>query len=242
MEQQQALPGIPTAAQAPPPLNWLDGIPVLDSPLVFLREVEASDATALAEMFENQEVARYLPRGPSSVEGFEDFIEWAIRTRQAGRYISLVAVPTGGGAPVGLFQIWPLQPDFAVAEWGFAIARPHWGTGLFVECARLVVDFAFSTLGVVRLEARSAADDRRSTAALEKFGATREMVMRKCFPCWNGDYQDHVMWSIMADAVPEELTHQDGGGWALTPVRSCRSLDPAFQPSLFARMPATQRH
>ena len=152
MRVQLTLPG--TEKPGPPTPSWRDGVPVLEAPGVFLRDVEPSDAPPLVAIFDDFEVSRFLPSGPSTLNGFQDFIEWAVRVRQAGRYISLVAVPTAGDAPVGFFQIWPLQPDFAVAELGFALARSHWGKGLFSTCSRLVIDFAFSTLGVRRLEAR----------------------------------------------------------------------------------------
>jgi RimJ/RimL family protein N-acetyltransferase len=173
---------------------------VLEAPGVLLREVQPSDAPALASMLGPPEVAQFLPPGPTTQEEFETFIAWAQQTRQAGRYISLAVVPRDIETAVGIFQIWPLQPDFGVAEWGFALGRPFWGTGLFLECARLVIDFAFETLGVQRLEARAAVDDPRGNAALWKVGAVREVVMRKCFPCADGEYRDHVMWSIRADA------------------------------------------
>ena len=231
---QLALP-LPRTRVAQPvhvPLNWRMGIPVLEAPGVFLREVQRSDAPALAAIFETREVSRHLPPGPANQAEFEDFIDWAVRARQAGRYISLTVVSGEPGTPVGFFQLWPFQPDFAVAEWGFALARPYWGTGLFAACARLVVEFAFETLGVRRLEARAAAADARGNGALQKIGARPEMLLRRCFPCWDGTYQDHVLWAIMAEAPRDALERRSHVNWALEPagaVGNHRSLDAAFQ-------------
>ena len=98
-----------------------------------------------------------------------------------------------------------------------------------------MVEFAFESLGVRRLEARAAVEDHRGNGALRKIGASREMVLRKCFPCWDGVYRDHVMWAITSGARPAALERQGSGTWALTPVRSHgnhQSLD-AFQLPLF---------
>ena len=225
MEGQLARRETPDATPVPNRLVWRTGLPVLESPRVRLREVQASDAPALISMLGPPEVARFLPPGPTTREEFETFIAWAQQTRRAGRYISLAVVPRNIEAAVGIFQIWPLQPDFGVAEWGFALGRPYWGTGLFLECARLVIDFAFEALGVRRLEARAAADDPRGNAVLWKLGAVREVRMRKCFPCADGEYQDHVMWSIRAaawrpfSAGRKAAEQPPAGGWALMPVR-----------------------
>ena len=244
MEGQLERRETPGAAPVPNRLVWRTGLPVLESPGVILREVQASDAPALVSMLGSPEVAQFLPPGPTTREEFETFIAWAQQTRRAGRYISLAVVPRDLEAAVGIFQIWPLQPDFGVAEWGFVLGRPFWGTGLFLECARLVIDFAIEALGVRRLEARAAAEDLRGNAALWKIGAVREVVMRKCFPCADGEYRDHVMWSIRADAweplsVGHKAAQQPRGGvgrsfpsehtgaisrsWPLAPTPSDRS-------------------
>ena len=45
----------------------------------------------------------------------------------------------------------------------------------------MVVDFAFDTLGVHRLEARAAVANGRGNGALRKIGAVQEGVLRKSF-------------------------------------------------------------
>ena len=82
---------------------------------------------------------------------------------------------------IGLFQVRQLEPDFATAEWGFALGSAFWGTGMFMDGARMVVDFAFETLGVRRLEARAAVANGRGNGALRKLGAVQEGVLRRSF-------------------------------------------------------------
>ena len=62
-------------------------------------------------------------------------------------------------------QVRSLEAAFETSEWGFAIAAEFWGTGVFHEAARLVVDFTFSTLGATRLEARAALRNGRGNGA-----------------------------------------------------------------------------
>jgi RimJ/RimL family protein N-acetyltransferase len=71
-----------------------------------------------------------------------------------------------------------------------------WGTGIFVEGARQVVNFAFETVGVHRLEARAAVKNGRGNGALRKMGAVQEGVLRKSF-LRNGQYLDQVLWTIL---------------------------------------------
>jgi len=99
---------------------------------------------------------------------------------------------------MGLFQVRSLEPAFGTAEWGFAIANEFWGTGMFLDGARLVLDFAFDVIGVHRMEARSTLKNSRGNGALRKLGAVQEGVLRGSF-LRNGEYLDQSLWTIMSD-------------------------------------------
>lgn len=178
--------------------EWWVELPELVGNAVRLRELNASDAPALAEVLGCSKVGEHLTPGPGSVEETERFIAWTRRARAVGRYICFGVVPQGDEQAVGVFQLWPLEPSFRTAEWGFALGHAYWGSGLFEASARLARGFAFDALGVVRLEARAAVDNVRGNGALRKLGAVPEGLLRRCFMS-QGEYRDHVMWSILAD-------------------------------------------
>lgn len=179
-------------------IEWRRALPVLTGPGVTLRELRLGDAESLLHSLTPDEVARFIWPPPTSVDGFERFIVWTQRERVAGSSMCFGVVPAGAEAAVGLFQVRQLEPGFATAEWGFAIAAVYWGTGLFVEGARLVCDFAFDAVGVHRLEARAAVPNGRGNGALRKIGAHRECVLRQSFlRC--GEYLDQVLWTIIDD-------------------------------------------
>ena len=107
-------------------------------------------------------------------------------------------VPQGFDTAVGIFQVRSLEPGFASAEWGFALGREFWGTGLFADGARLVLDFAIDVIGAHRLEARAAVANGRGNGALRKIGAVQEGVLRRSF-LRDGQYHDQVLWSILSE-------------------------------------------
>lgn len=189
---------VPAAGHHVVTTDWRERLPVLCAAGVTLRELRISDAAALHQVLTTEEVSRFISPPPSTVEGFARFIEWAQRERAAGRYVCLAVVPDGSDDAVGLFQIRRLAETFEVAEWGFALGRSMWGTGVFAASAAAVVEFAIDTLHVRRLEARCSVPNGRGNGALQKIGASREAVLRKSF-LKNGEYYDQVLWSIMAD-------------------------------------------
>ena len=178
--------------------DWRKTLPVLTAPTFTLRELRLSDAHSLLTLLTTEEVTRFISPPPSTIDGFERFILWTQRERAAGNYICFGIVPAGMDGAVGLFQVRQLEPGFATAEWGFALGMPYWGSGVFAAGALLVMEFAFETIGVHRLEARAAVQNGRGNGALQKIGATREGVLHKSF-LRNGEYLDQILWTIVED-------------------------------------------
>ena len=176
--------------------DWREALPVLTNGGFTLRELELSDASSLLAMLTTEEVARFISPPPMTVQGFERFITWTQQQRAAGQYICFAVVPAGMTTAIGLFQVRSISPDFSTAEWGFALGSAFWGTGLFVEGARLVIEFAFDTIGIHRLEARVSVENGRGHGALRKLGAIQEGVLRRAF-LRNGRYHDQVLWSLI---------------------------------------------
>ena len=185
-----------TAPESVVTTDWRTGLPVLTGSRVTLREMRVSDATSLFAMLSTEEVARFISPPPTTIEGFERFIMWANRERAAGTYACFAIVPHGMDTAIGIFQVRQLEPGWGTAEWGFAIGSPFWGTGMFSDGARLVLDFAFETIGAHRLEARAAVQNARGNAALRKLGAVQEGVLRRSF-LRNGQYLDQALWAIL---------------------------------------------
>lgn len=178
--------------------DWKAQLPVLRAKGITLRELRVSDAASLLALLTTEEVTRFISPPPTTIEGFERFIQWAQRERAAGRYTCFAVVPDGYDTAVGLFQIRQLDPTFGTAEWGFALGSAFWGSGLFAAGAELMIDFAFDVIGVHRLEARAAVENGRGNGALRKLGAVQEGILRKSF-VRNGRQLDQALWAILPE-------------------------------------------
>ena len=176
---------------------WREGLPVMTGARVLLREPQPDDAMTLVEELSNAEVARFMTPPPGTLAGFRSFIGWVQSARAAGRCICLAIVVRETGRAVGLIQLRALEHDFHTSEWGFALGSSYWGTGLFVESARITLDFAFRHLHVHRLEARSAVANGRGNGVLAKLGAVREGTLRRSHEL-GGARVDQSLWSMLA--------------------------------------------
>jgi RimJ/RimL family protein N-acetyltransferase len=176
--------------------DWRQALPVLTSSQVTLRQLRASDATSLCALLTTEEVSRFISPPPTTVDGFERFIAWTLRQRQAGTYACFAVTVDSTDTAIGIFQLRELEPGFGTAEWGFAIGSAYWGSGVFQEGAELMVKFAFEVVGVHRLEARAAVKNGRGNGALRKIGAVQEGLLRKSF-LKDGEYLDQALWTIL---------------------------------------------
>jgi ribosomal-protein-alanine N-acetyltransferase len=183
----------------PAPLrrDWRRGLPELCDGVIVLRELRLADARSLVEHLAHPRVCLYITPCPATTDGFKRFIRWTRAERRRGALACWGIVPSGQTCAVGVIQVWPVERDFSVAEWGFVLGEAFWGSGLFSRAARLVLDEVFFQLGVFRLEARAVDTNTSGNRVLRKLGATREGLLRGSFH--NGEeVRDHVMWSILA--------------------------------------------
>lgn len=188
--------------------SWQHELPVLSVGEVVLREVRTADAPALAALFAESHLTRYISPPPATVEGFELFIVASQRARANGEGACFAVTLRDHATPIGMFQIRSTVPadghatrfgaGASTAEWGFALGIPFWGTGVFPVCAALVLGFVFEHMGVHRLEARCAIRNGRGGRALVKLGAVPEGVLRQSVLC--GDqHLDQVLYAVVAD-------------------------------------------
>jgi ribosomal-protein-alanine N-acetyltransferase len=188
---------IPQPAPVPAE-DWRGGLPTLVGSLATVRELRLSDAPSLFAALTSHQVSRFISPPPTTVEDFERFISWTHRQRQSGQYLCFAVVPHESDRAIGIFQVRSLEPAFGTAEWGFAIASEFWGSGVFIDSARQVVDFTFDILGTHRLEARAALRNGRGNGALRKIGAVHEGILRRSF-LFNGEHVDQALWTILRD-------------------------------------------
>nr|WKN39619.1 GNAT family N-acetyltransferase [Tunicatimonas sp. TK19036] len=66
------------------------------------------------------------------------------------------------------------HPEYESAEIGYWIGKPYWGKGYASEAAQLVVDYAFNTLDLNRIEAHAMVENIGSSRVLTKLGMREE--------------------------------------------------------------------
>lgn len=160
---------------------WTDRVPPLHGDLTTLREISASDAYSLFTLLSNPAVTAHMAPAPPTLAKFAGFVEWSGRQRAQGHGVCFGIVPEGMTAAVGILQL-RLDSTLSDAEWGFVLSAHFWSTGLFTDAANALMGFAFTTMGVQRLEARIALRNQRAHGAVKKLGARFESTREEASP------------------------------------------------------------
>ncbi len=159
------------------PERWTDRLPRLRGDVTTLREVDASDVYALFTLFSETIVTAYMAPPPPTLAKFAGFVAWSHREREQGHGLCFGIVPDGMTAAVGILQVRSLNSELSSAEWGFVLGAHFWSTGVFSDAANVLVEFAFKTMRINRLEARIALRNQRAHAAVQKLGARFESTL-----------------------------------------------------------------
>ena len=161
--------------------RWTDQVPPLHGHLTTLREVGAADVHPLFTLFSDPAVHAHMAPPPPTLAKFAGFVEWSRQQRAEGHGVCFGIVPEGMTAAVGILQL-RLNSALSEAEWGFVLSTHFWSTGVFADAANALVEFAFTTMGIERLEARIAQRNRRAHAAVQKLGARVESTIESASP------------------------------------------------------------
>ena len=161
--------------------RWTDQERPLRGDVTTLREIAVSDAYPLFTLLSDPAVSAYMAPPPPTLAKFAGFVEWSHQQRLKGRGVCFAIVPDGMTAAVGIFQV-RFDPTVAGAEWGFVLSTHFWSTGVFSDAANALVESAFTTMRIERLEARIAQRNRRAHAAVEKLGARFESTLEPSSP------------------------------------------------------------
>jgi RimJ/RimL family protein N-acetyltransferase len=162
-----------------------------------LRLVREEDLPSLLEMNADDAVTRYLPY--ESWRGMEDAREWlgrAVARLAAGEAWQFVIVQRASGRVIGSCLLFHFDLPNGLAELGYLLGREHWGAGYMREAAAALIDFAFGTVGLRRLEAQIDPRNEASARLLERVGFIKEGHLRQRWVS-KGEISDSGLYGLL---------------------------------------------
>lgn len=173
--------------------------PVLTTDRLVLRQIEATDADALFEMFSDEETMKFNghPRQQSIAETYEwlTVIQERYDRREAIRWgITLHGIDR----VIGTCSFHRFGPGFHRVEAGYELNRAFWGQGIMREAMAAVLTYGFDDLEVHRIEAVIDIMNERSKELLLKLGFSYEGNLRQRF-YMQGRFEDEYYYGLLRD-------------------------------------------
>lgn len=174
--------------------------PTLETERLYLRPFTEADAEDLFALQSNAHVLRYWDSPPwverSSVA---KFLAGCEKMAEAGSGARLAMERKFDQTFVGwcTFNSW--NPVFRSASLGYCLTEASWGHGYATEAARVLLQWAFDTLDLNRVQAETDTRNLGSARVLEKLGFVREGTLR----------EDCVVNGVVSDSWVYGLLRRD---------------------------------
>jgi len=167
----------------------------LNGEKIYLRPIEAEDAKFLSRG-ENEPIVReslFLAL-PVSLTTEQEKIEQYIKSKEA---IVLIIVEKETDKPVGGTAFFRIDYISRAAIFYLVILDPaYWSKGFGTEATQLMVDYAFKTLNLNRIQLHVCAENAPAIKIYQRVGFQQEGVLRQAM-FRNGNYVDFWVMGIL---------------------------------------------
>ena len=156
------------------------GTPTLHTGRLLLRPFTQADTDAIFVLHSSPRVLRYWDAPPWKERAqAERFVTVCRQMEQDGSGARLAIERAVDGVFIGWCCLVKWNPDHRSATMGYCLDDAAWGQGLATEAAGAVLQWAFATLDLNRVQAETDTRNSASSRVLEKLGFIREGTLRE---------------------------------------------------------------
>jgi RimJ/RimL family protein N-acetyltransferase len=147
---------------------------------IVLRPVKLSDGKGLLPHVRDKEISRFtgIPH-PYRREYMTEFLTRVVKEMKAGRRFVFVIRRYDSEEPLGVIDLMPRYPQWRRLELGYWLGRRFWNQGIMTQAVKLVLQFAFETLKLHRVDVGHFDSNEASRRVIEKCWFRREGVSRE---------------------------------------------------------------
>lgn len=174
---------------------------ILNNNKIKLRELSIKDKGQLASLCNNKKiwdnVRDYIPF-PYTESDATDFIEHCRREKPTTTFAIVKHAELVG--VIGLVK----QTDVyrLTAEIGYWVGEPYWGHGIATQAVKLITDYGFNKLGLIRIYTGIFDFNVPSQKVLEKAGYKLDCIFKSSV-IKNGKVCDEFMYSMLKHHKPK---------------------------------------
>lgn len=177
-------------------------VPALSDGVVSLRAPEPRDVDEIAKACQDPEIVRFtrVP-SPYSRAHAQAFVRNSAQELRSGTGVHLVVADAGIDGLLGVVGL-TIDRDRRSGEVGYWVAPLARGHGIASRSVRLVVPWAFESLGLQRVQLMADARNVASQRVAQECGFTREGMLRS-YEDRLGERIDFVVFSVLPGELRE---------------------------------------
>ena len=146
-------------------------IPILNTDRLILRKILPSDHEDVYEYSSKPEVTKFLLWScHPSLEYTRQYIEYLQGRYKIGDFFDWAITLKDSGKMIGTCGFTKIDDENKVAEIGYVLNPDYWNLGLATEAAEIVLEFAFETMNMHRVEAKFMFGNDASLTVMKKLG------------------------------------------------------------------------
>jgi ribosomal-protein-alanine N-acetyltransferase len=167
-----------------------------------LRPSKLSDAEGLLAMLSDPQSMKYWSDQPiSNIEDATRVLEKDLESDARGNSMCWSVFLNGQDRMIGKCILFQFSQANQRAEIGYILNRKYWRQGLMQQALEAVIEFAFNTLKLHRIEADVDTENTGSLGILEKLGFQREGLFRDRWRVYD-EWQSSVMLGLLKKDWP----------------------------------------
>jgi [ribosomal protein S5]-alanine N-acetyltransferase len=165
---------------------------------VRLRPLATSDADALFDVFSDPVMMRYWSTPPMQDRAEAEALLYRIQTGFEGKTLFQWCLERKEDAQMlGTCTLFHFDSNNGRAEIGYGQHSRYWRSGYMTEALTALIDYAFGTLRLRRLEADVDPRNENSLRILERLGFRREGLLRERWHV-GAEVQDTVFLGLLS--------------------------------------------
>jgi RimJ/RimL family protein N-acetyltransferase len=179
-------------------------LPVLEGTRVRLEPMTGEHLPGLEKIAFDDRIWRYMPVTMKTPEDLREWLEKALRLKEAGTSLPWVTVLKAENRVIGSTRFSDLDRIHETAELGHTWLAPEFhGAGLNAEAKLLQLTYAFEELKLRRVALKTHHENFQSQKAMLKIGAVEEGRFRNHFIMPDGSQRHSIWFSIIREDWPQ---------------------------------------
>lgn len=176
----------------------------LEDERILLRPLSMGDEKLFMDFALNEpELWAYSLANASGKTGMTNYCEKALLQAKAGKEFPFLVLDKRTNEVAGTTRFYDMNWEQATLQLGYTwYGKKFQGTGLNQHCKHLLLQYAFETLGIQRVEFRADADNAKSIAAMKALGCTPEGHLRSNCYRPDGTRRASIVLSILHEEWP----------------------------------------